>query len=222
MQRGVLGRIDGTLGRIDSFSRTRRVDGRELTDVVEVAGVKRTAGGLDITRGRAATQDVAETETVSLEGGTISVGSDATVETSHTEFLAAGDEFAAVASGDGAFAFDLLGERFGATIERAAVDLDALWVSLGDATPWKVGFYGHDGPVENGVVHGEHVLEDGVFGSALADLRKNQLGVAVEFDGEEYRFVVTRSGYLELYHPREFAASDFAGFVVETVLPHVE
>ena len=220
MNRGVIGRIDGGLGRIDSFSRTREEEGFELDEMVDVERVKRTPDGLDVTLGRAARETVAERESVELSAGGISVSRDAAVETSHTEFLTAGDEFAAVGSSDGTFAFDLLGDRFGADVSRASVDLDSFWLALEDPTPWKVGFYGHEGPVENGVVHGEDVLDDGVFGRAIADLRKNQLGVRVDLDDRECKFLITESGYLELYQPRGIETAGFAEFVAENVLPH--
>jgi hypothetical protein len=220
MNRGVIARVDGTLGRIGPFSRVHREEGVELKELVEVTGVKRTPAGLDITSGRAASQDLRDTESVSLANDEISVSTASEVTTSHTEFLTAGDKFAAVASSDGTFAFDVLAEEYNADVTRADIDIDEFWLSLDDATPWKVGFYGHDGPVENGVVHGEHVLDDGVFGSALADLQKNQLGARVDIDGDEYKFVITKSGYLELYQPRDLDDTEFAEFVVDHVLSH--
>lgn len=220
MKRGVIGRIEGRLGKIDSFSRTRREENIELTDIVEVERVKRTPSGLDITHGKAAQQDVTETESVTLSTNGISVSQESGITTTHTEFLTVGDEFVVVGSSDGTFLFDLLEERFGAEVSRAEVDLDSFWVTLKNPTPWKVGFYGHTGPVENGVVHGEHVLDDGVFGNTLADLKKNQLGIRVDIENQEFKFFITASGYLELYQPPEIESADFAGFVADNVLPH--
>jgi hypothetical protein len=222
MQRGVIGRIDGGLGRIDSFSRTREEDGFELSETVDVTRVKRTPGGLDVTLGQAARQEVAEREAVTLSNGGISTSTDVGVETSHTDFLTVGDEFAAVGSSDGTFAFDLLAERFGVDVARASVDLDSLWAGLDAPTPWKVGFFGNDGPVENGVVHGEDVLEDGVFGRAISELEKNQLGVLIEDGDRSFKFLITASGYLELYQPRDLETAGFAEFVAENVLPHAD
>lgn len=220
MKRGILARVDGTLGRLGDVVTTREEDGQELTDIIEVTSVKRTPDGLDITAGRAATQELTTTDSVSISNRSISVSSDATVETKLTEFIAVGDEFVAVDSSAGTFAFDLLSDHVDATISRANVNLDDFWVSLNDATPWKVGFYGHDGPVENGVVHGESVLDDGVFGNAIADLQKNQLGVRTEIEGEEYKFMLTSSGYLDLYRPTEIESSGFATFISDRVLPY--
>ena len=221
MKRGVIARIDGTLGRIGSFSETRTEDGRELVNLLSVTGVKRTPGGLDITQGQAASQTLVENDTVTLTNGEIDVSTSATVETDLTDFLTVGDEFVVVDSSAGTFAFDLLEREYNTPVTRADIDLDSFWVSLSNATPWKVGFYGHDGPVENGVVQGESVLDDGVFGSAISDLRKNQLGVKVELDGKEHKFVLTKSGYLELYRPREIESDGFAEFISNKVLSHL-
>lgn len=220
MNRGVIARVEGTVGRIGPVSKTRREDDVELKQLVDVTGVKRTPAGLDVTSGRAASQALSETEAVSLANDEISVETTSSVSTNHTEFLTAGDRFAAVKSSDGTFAFDILGNEFDADISRADIDLDSFWLSLDDATPWKVGFFGHDGPVENGVVHGESVLDDGLFGNAIADLKKNQLGARFTQDGREYKFVITKSGYLELYQPRPIEAAEFAQFVVDHVLSH--
>lgn len=220
MQRGVIARSDGSFGRIDSFARTRSEDGVELTDLVDVQGVKRTPNGVDITYGQAAKQSLTSTESVSLANDEVTVSTSSEVTTKYTDFMAIDDEFVAVKSGSGTFTFDILSDRFDVDLTRADVDLDGFWLSLEDATPWKVGFYGHDGPVENGVVHGESVLDDGVFGSAISELKKNQLGATVELDGDEYKFVVTKSGYLELYRPSDAGAEGFSEFVAEKLLPH--
>lgn len=221
MKRGVIARIDGSLGRFESFTNTRTENGTELTDMISVTGVKRTPGGLDITEGQAATQDVAETNRVELSNGGIDVSSTSSVETDLTDFLAVGDDFVVVDSSNGTFTFDLLERQFSTPVNRADIDLDSFWMSLADAIPWKVGFFGHDGPVSNGVVHGESVLDDGVFGSAIRDLQKNQLGVKVDIEGDEYKFVITKSGYLELYRPREIGSAEFAEFISHNVLSHI-
>lgn len=164
VKRGVIGRIGGRLGRIDSSRRTREADGFEPTGALEVTRVKRTPDGLDVTLGRATTQNVPGRSPSRCRTGKSRSRPRRRSARSTTEFLAAGEEFAVVDSGDGTFAFGLLGERFDADVSRAAVDLDAVRLALEDSPPWKVGSYGHDRPVENGAVHGEDVLEDGVFG----------------------------------------------------------
>lgn len=219
VKRGVIGRIGGRLGRIDSSRRTREADGFEPTEALEVTPVKRTPDGLDVTLGRATTQNVPGRSPSRCRTGKSRSRPRRRSARSTTEFLAAGEEFAVVDSGDGTFAFGLLGERFDADVSRAAVDLDAVRLALEDSPPWKVGFYGHDRPVENGAVHGEDVLEDGVFGRTIADLRKNQLGVRVDLDGRAFEFRLTESGYLELYRPRDAEAAGFAASVADNALP---
>lgn len=220
MNRGVIAGLSDELQRIEPFSTSRSADGVELTDQVDVNGVKRTTGGLDITFGLAATQDRQETESVALQNGTIDVSTTTGVETTCTEFLSVSGEFVSVSSSDGAFAFSLLDSRYDVGISRAELDLDSFWQDTPDATPWKVGFYGNDGPVENGVVHGEDVLEGGVFGQAIADLQKNQLGVSFDRDGDTYKLMLTSSGYVDVYQPTTLSKAEFAQFVVKEVLPH--
>lgn len=85
-----------------------------------------------------------------------------------------------------------------------------------------MGFYGHEGPAENGVVHGESVLEDSVFGEALESSKKNQLGLKIDHDGREFKMAITRSGYVEVYQPANLDTAEFAAFVRDEVLPHAE
>lgn len=222
MKRGVIGQINGTLGRINSVVETREKDGRQLTDMIEVTGVQGTSGGLNVTKGRAVIQELVDEETVAVTNDEISLSTEATVSTNLTEFLTDGEEFVVVTSSDGVFAFDLFESISNAAVDRANIDLDSFWLSMPEATPWKVGFYGHNGPVENGVVHGESVLDDGIFGSAIKDLKKNQLGLRAELNGREYKFMITRSGYLEIYSPSETESSEFTEFISEKVLPHLK
>lgn len=222
MKAAVIGRVDGEFTRVEPFQRATPNGNVDLSEGIEVTSVQRTPDGLDIDAGRAASQSVSERESVNFDDGSITVTSVEEPVTKYTEFFAVPGELVGVDSGGGTFLFDLLSASTGATVERCRFDLDGFAAAFPDATPWKVGFYGHEGPAENGVVHGESVLEDSVFGEALESSKKNQLGLEIDRDGRAFKMAVTRSGYVEVYQPTDLATAEFAAFVRDDVLPHAE
>lgn len=222
MNAAVIGRVDGEFARVEPTKRVREEDGVELAEQVDVTDVRRTPDGLDINAGRAAAQTLRERESVNLDNGAIEIETVEEPTTRYTDFFAVPGELVGVAGSRGTFLFDLLASETGATVERCSFDLDGFAAAFPDATPWKVGFYGHEGPAENGVVHGEHVLEDGVFGDALQDRKKNQLGLTVDHEGREFKMSITRSGYVEVYRPGDLDLAEFVAFVRDEVVPHAE
>lgn len=220
MKAAVIGQVDGSFDRVEPVANVVPMNGHELAEQIDVTGVKRTPDGLDIDTGRAASQTVRDREAVTFTNGSISLETESEISTQYTEFFAVPGEFVGVASSSGTFLFDLVAERTDTTISRCEFDLDGLVEAFPDATPWKVGFYGHEGPADNGVIHGESVLEDSVFGTALESSKKNQLGLKLDRDGTEIKMAVTRSGYVEVYQPSDIDTAEFAAFVREDILPH--
>lgn len=189
---------------------------------MSVSGVRRTANGTDITEGRAATQSLAERESVQLTADDVVVDGTDDVRTQHTQFASVPGEFVVVENGTATFLFDLIESQTGGAVERATFDLDAFLDGLPDPQLWKVGFYDRDGGAESGVVHGDDVLADGAFGSALESLPKNQVGVDTAFDGTEYKLNVARSGYVEVYRPSDVDTAEYVEFLREVVVPHAQ
>lgn len=194
-------------------------DGYELTTQVEVTGVRRTPSGLEVTEGRAAAEYLTDREKVSMNGSGISRSTEPAKTTRYTEFLVVDGEFVVVQNARGRFLFDILEDRHEVTIERASIDLDHLLDRYGDGTPWKVGFRGHTDVAENGVIHGESVLADELFGEALRTAEKNQLGLKFSRDGRTMKMMATASGYLEIYQPSNFTANEFCTFLTSEVRP---
>lgn len=220
MKRGVLGLMRQDLPPLQSYRETRTADGVELRDQISVSGVRRTANGTDITEGRAATQSLAERESVQLTDDDVVVDGTDDVRTRHTQFASVPGEFVVVENSRGTFLFDLIESQTGGTVDRATLDLDAFLDALPDPQLWKVGFYDRDGGAESGVVHGDDVLDDGAFGAALESLPKNQVGVDTTFDDTEYKLNVARSGYVEVYRPSDVDTAEYVEFLREVVVPH--
>lgn len=221
MKSAVIGRVDGDLSRINPVRKIRDAKD-DLRDQIEITGVKRTPDGLDINEGRAAREEMTKTERVSLDGDSITVASEPEKRTSYTEFLAVPDEFVGVDTKQGMFLFDLLESETGVSVDRVQVDIDEFAAAFPDATPWKVGFFGHGEQAENGVIHGENVLDDDEFGGVLAGTKKNQLGLRMAYDSREYKMTITRSGYVSVYEPSNLDSAEFAEFVVDKILPYTD
>lgn len=220
MKAGVIGLPEGDFGTIESFEQQISED-PELSQCIEVQRTQTTDNGLTVQKGRAATQQLDEQESVEIVDGSIRVQSRSQPVTKYTEFVAVPGRFIAVSNGGGTFAFDLLGAN--TAIERAEIDLDSYFETQqaeNDATPWKAGFYGHLGNAEKGVVYGEGVLDDSDFGGAVASSQKNQIGLSYSQGDELMKVSVTESGYVEVYQPSNYEESEFAEFVVEDVLEH--
>lgn len=222
MKSAVIGRVEGDLQRVESLRRHRAAEREDLLEQVEVTGVKRTADGLDITQGRAASQEQTTEEQITLDPDTIRKERVTETNTKYTDFIAVPSEFVGIATNEGSFLFDLLERDRGVPISRVDVDIDDFAGSFPKATPWKVGFYEHGNNAENGVIHGENVLEDEQFGGALASSKKNQLGLRMTHDGQEFKMLITRSGYVSVYEPTNLDTAQFAQFVIDKILPHTD
>jgi len=233
MRAGIIGIPDYDFGPVDSTIETNNVGDETLRACLEVRNTQEDAfGGYTLQTGRAAIEELETEERISIRENAASVTAreESVTRTKYTEFALVPGEFAAVESGRGAFAFDLIGgETDVASIKRGEIDLMSFADSFeGDsrpenAQPWQVGFYGNAGGAEKGVVYGDGVFDDRDLGEVLKQCPKNQLGLIIEpEDDEEIQMTATRSGYVEVYQPSNYDALDFSEFVIEYVLPHVE
>lgn len=222
MKSAVIGRVESDLQRVEPVRRQRTVGSPTLYDQIDVTGVKRTPAGLDITEGCAARQVETTAEQVVLDTGGIRTEQGKEVTTKYTEFIAVPSEFVGVGTNKGSFLFDLLEADRDTPISRVAVDIDEFAAAFPAATPWKVGFYEHGANAENGVIHGENVLEDEQFGGALATSKKNQLGLRLTHNDQQFKILITKSGYLSVYEPTNLDTTEFAQFVIDKILPHTD
>jgi len=221
MKAGVIGIPDRDFGAIDPVQETITQDGYDLTRCIEI---RQSLTGVNdsgqIQTGRAAVQRIDDGEAIEISDGRIVVTEQPEITTRYTEFISVPGQFIAVSNGGGTFAFDLIGQNVNASIERAEFDLDGFADEYPDATPWKVGFYGHVGNAENGVLHGEGVFEDSDFGGAVRDAQKNQLGLNLAWGNETVKMMVSESGYVEVYQPSSYDTAEFSEFVMDSVLDH--
>lgn len=220
MKSGVLGVCDEEFSLLEPYRGSRKVDNQELTDQIDITGVARTADGVDINKGVAAREEVATVEAAAIEFDAISLESKSDVVTRHTNFAVIPGELVVVENSNGLFLYDMLERAIGVSPERVNVSLEGVKSEFTDASIWKVGFYGRDDGVENGVLHGQNLQNDPAFAEYLASGGLNQLGMRVSIDDEEYNLYLTESGYFELYEPRDIDTKDFLLLIRNHLQPH--
>ncbi|MCU4802578.1 hypothetical protein OB920_19620 [Halobacteria archaeon HArc-gm2] len=221
MQAGVIGVVDGSFNVVDSFSETVEEGGQELRRALDVERVFSLPSGDTAFAGRAAREYRRERESARIADDGVSVVAEPQTATRHTQFVGVPGEFVVAGSSKGTFAFDLIGQDTNTSIGRGELDLDAFFERHGDAAPWKAGFSGTEADGVSGVLHGtdlreSHDLEDLLAGSSL-----NQLGLTYTDDGDEVKVTAARSGYVELYRPRDLSAEEYLAYLQREIIPHL-
>ena len=221
MKAGVLGVVDGSFDAVDSVTETVSDGDNELERCLEIDRVFSLDGGEMAFAGRAAAESVVDGTTTAIEDDGITVTDRERVETRYTEFVGVPGEFVVVGSGDGTFAFDLIGDQTGTDVTRATVDLDAFFDGRDGATPWKAGFYGTGEDAVNGTIHGADLRTDHDLDALLEDSNLNQLGLSYAHGDRELKMWAARSGYVEVYRPSEFESAQYLSYLNDEILPHV-
>lgn len=219
MKAGILGVAEDNFEAIDSFEYTTEHGDKELTHCVEIRQ-SINSDNMEIQRGRAAVQELSDEETVEIRDGQISVTNRTKPVTRYTEFLLVPGEFMVVENGGGTFAFDLVGSQVGTQISRAEINLQEFWDATDGVSPWKAGFYAHQGQAETGVVYGDDVLKDSDFGGGIDDAQLNQLGLDYSPEDDAVKMSVTESGYIEIYQPDNYDEIDFVRYISSQILPY--
>ena len=222
MKSGVIASVHGT-GDLNDFYETVEPQAEEfnqLEQCVQITEEISLSNGKVARLGRAAIEDLSDVEDVRISDGVIRQYERPEKITLYTDFLFVPDSFVAIASSSGTFAFDLIEQNASVSVEQIEFDLEGYTEQNPDAGPWKVGFYDRIGNAENGVMHGEQLLNDSEIGSVLGTSKKNQVGLEYNHDGHLLKTFVTRSGYVEVYQPSNYSSSDFVGFIESELLPH--
>ncbi len=200
-----------------------------LVEAIEIAESIELPDGKSAQLGRAAAEQVSETSEVRVREEGITEYTAETKTTRYTEFFYIPNEIFVVDSSSGNFAVDVINRHTSASILPAQINLDEYLrdsAESGQGTDievdlWKVGFYDTRGLPENGVLHGQNLLEDSEVGGALRSARKNQVGIDYTYDQHPLRAFLAESGYVEVYQPSDFPTRQFAQFLLDEVSPHL-
>lgn len=228
MQSGILHLMDGDMGKIHSFNRTidkRGFDAKICLDITQE--FTNNAGETIVYQGQAAEEFVTESDSVDVDEETdsISVSQVPQLNWRHTNFLYTPEGILVIESSSGDFLTTLLKEKFDVGVEKAQIHLSAYQSFLedtrDDVEPWKIGFYGHEGNADNGVVHGRDLQGDETLGALLSDNEINQLGLEFKKENARVKLFVAESGYLEIYQPSDIGDDGFIAFIEEDIMPHL-
>lgn len=223
MKSGIIGKINGDFGTLDSFEETIQDRGFDVTTCLDVRhGHMDLMNGVIGRSGRVLEQEVTEVEDIQVVDGTIEIGSKLDTVSSFTEFLVVPDSgFLLVENKEGEFAFDILAEVSNTEIVSAEIDLDEYASVRSRANPWKCGFYRDSGNAENGIVHGQNVLDDPEMGNVLTQSNKNQLGLEFNYKGMNLKMEATSSGYVRAHRPTNFTSENFLQFIRDDLVNHI-
>ncbi len=220
MQAGVIGLVDGAFDVVDDYAETVARGDRELRRRLSTDRVFSTPAGRMAFAGRAAGEFPDDGDRAVIEDGEIRLRERPGIETRFAEVVGVPGEIVVADSGDGAFAFDLVGAETGTAVDRAALDLDALYERL-DGRPWKAGFRGTGEEPVSGVFHGTDLRRSHDLDVRLADATLNQLGLVHDRDGAEVKVTAAASGYVEMYRPADFGAGEYLDYLLDEVRPHL-
>ncbi len=219
MRAGVIGTVEGSFDRVGSFADA--IEDGERARCLEIERVFSLPGGEMAFEGSAAIEATETVERSRIDGGEIRIEEESRTVTRRAEFVGVPGEFVVADSSRGTFAFDMIADETNTDIERATIDLGGFLENRPDAAPWKAGFSGRAGNVENGVLHGSDLLDDDGIDGLLDGATLNQLGVEHDYDGERAKVTAARSGYVELYRPAEFGAAEYLQYLVDEFAPHL-
>ena len=220
MEAGVIGIVEENFDSLQSFTDTRRKNGFKLKRGLQIKRRYSDPDGRTIVAGRAAIEKVEEEEEVSFQDGEIIAREKPMKRGYYTNFVTVSGSFVIVSSGKGSFAFDLISEQVGTSIERAEIDLSNLTKNIDHANPWQIGFYNNSGLAKKGTVYGEELLNDSEIGEVFKRSENNQLGLLFSgVNGEEIQMTATESGYVEIYQPSSYDTEDFIQFLTEFIIP---
>jgi hypothetical protein len=223
MKAGVIGTVEGDFGELNSFETTVEQGDFELKQCIDVRRGFTLPSGVGAYYGQAAMEQIVDEEQVQIEGGEISIYEKPQKTASYTEFLTVPGEVTVVNSGAGSFAFSMIGSETKTNIERAEINLSGFAADHeDDSDPWKVGFYGHMGNAENGVVHGTALLHDDELSGVLHESNLNQLGVEYPYEGQMLKVNMAESGYFEVYQPSNYESKDYLQFILDEMMQYIK
>jgi len=173
-------------------------------------------------KGRAAVEDVDEVQQKKVLGqGQIEYQETLEKIVRTTEFLFIPDSFLIVENTAGEFILPLLNRNTEHSVFDAKIDLYGYSSEFEDVNHWKVGFEERTDSAENGVIHGDKILQDPEIGNLLGKTQKNQIGIEHPMADDIAKVFVTKSGYLELYQP-DLTTREFIQYLESNVIQHLK
>ncbi|WP_159899178.1 hypothetical protein [Salinirussus salinus] len=222
MQAGVIASVE-TTSPIKNYRQKVSVDDHPRFDSLEQCIEIRQEFSLEDGRtaqvGRAAIEDLRNRESTNItDGGEIVQREQEEKYTRYTEFLHVSGSFLMVRSSTGTFLFDLLNNHTDKQINVSNIRVNEFTDEHPQALVWKVGFRDRGNNAENGIIHGDGVMQDTEVGDILGTSDKNQVGLVYDFNSESIKMFITEGGYVEIYQPSNYDVKDTIRFVESELL----
>lgn len=206
------------------FPLTKSKNGRTLRSTVDEEWTQKAFDGTTLNKGRAAEETLEEIKTTQLTPtGKIEEGQNETdIAVNVTDFLRIPGELIVTRSTHDEFAHNLLRKATGEEIYPAVVDLEGFVEQTPNAEPWMGWFSDADGPLDAGSAYGDISSEPDIE-RYIKEYQNTQLGLQnVEYNGRLLKLVLSRSGWIAVYEPKELGDIEFARFLRERVQQHVQ
>jgi len=172
MKSGVLFLVE-TEEELDSTQTTVSLPHEHKYDsLLEAIDVKQTISlnnsSKDAQKGKIAAERIFESSEARINDNGISESPIEQKEVVSTDFLYYPGEFFVLSSSSGMFAVELVNRMSNTSILRSKIDLNQFIISKIESdvelNPWKMGFYNKKGSADNGVIHGDTLLNDNELG----------------------------------------------------------
>lgn len=223
MKGGIIGKVRGDFSELSSFTESFTHEGFELQKALEVTKPLKLPRGSKAYIGMAAMEYVDTAETVQIKDGEITVFEEPQKKAKYTEFLAVPGEFVVAENSAGTFAFSLIGSQTRTDIERSEMDVKSFIQSVPESNPWKLGFYGHVGTAEKGVVYGQNLLDqNSEIMDVIDNSQLNQIGVEFPYKDHIVKLALSESGYLEIYQPSTYDSEEYLQFIKDEVVSYID
>ncbi|WP_232508500.1 hypothetical protein [Haloarcula marismortui] len=106
------------------------------------------------------------------------------------------------------------------TIHPAQVDLESFAAAHHNADPWMGWFRASDGPIDSGAAYGD-IDSEPDLAEFIHSNENSQLGLTnLKYDGRLLKLVLSESGWLAIYDPKDMDTIEFTRFIHDEVLPH--
>ncbi|WP_226039075.1 hypothetical protein [Natrinema sp. DC36] len=228
MKSGSIAISNGSVEEIDSCTNTVDKHGFEAIECIDIReSITDLSGNTLAFKGVAAEQYLKDGKSISIseESDSISVIEGADLAWRYTDLLIIPDDILVLGSSSADFVFEIIRSNFGINFERAEIDLQAYRKTVedeySDVEPWKIGFYGREGNADNGVIHGNNLLDDSDIGEILSHNATNQIGLNFSRDGKQMKTFVTESGYVDIYQPSDYESGQFVNYLKEDIRPYL-
>lgn len=216
---GRIATINGSSDELEEFNFTFEEDGEELEGYVDVSqDIVDLDDNVVARTGIAAKQELEERDDVQLQDGNIDIGSTQEVTWAWTRYWVIPDEIVVVGNSKGEFAFDLVSTALSAEVEKVMFNLSEIIEDY--PGQWMGSFEDRPDNVQRGTLYGDRIEDDADMGHAFMQSSKPQVGPWIDYQGEELKVRIGRSGWAQVVSPGTYSQEKYLSLVRDILLDY--